>query len=343
MHRDLKLAAAQSEKEYKGAGTKVGIECWRIEKMKIKKQDPKTLGTFFSGDAYIVLNTYKIADSDKLNYNVHFWLGAECTQDEWTVAAYKTVELDDLLSDVPVQYREVQGFESPCFIKLFPEITILAGGIESGFNFVKPESYEARLLHVKGDRKNGGARVKEVKCEAASLNDGDTFVLDNGLMLWQWNGTSANHTEKQTANETIRALKDARNGKPKSNVLDGLEEDGDFWKLLGGKPAKIGAAIPDVKNVEFTKKVYRISDSTGTLQITPCATNSKSDLQSDDVFIVDCGQIVYVWIGSGASKQERKQCMHYASLYLEQEKRPPHTPVSRILEGAESMSFKQAF
>ena len=39
--------------------------------------------------------------------------------------------------------------------------------------------------------------------------------------------------------------------------------------------------------------------------------NLNSDMHST-VFIADTGKAVFVWIGSGASKDERKQAMGYA-------------------------------
>ena len=74
-----------------------------------------------------MLHTYKEDDSDTLKHNVHFWLGANTTQDEAGSAAYKTVELDDFLGQLPVQYRQVQACESKEFLELFPKITVLSG------------------------------------------------------------------------------------------------------------------------------------------------------------------------------------------------------------------------
>ena len=74
-------------------------------------------------------------------YDVHFWIGKYSTPDEYGTAAYKTVELDTLVSlniysfivhvqldDKPIQHREVMGHESELFKSYFPEIIQLEGG-----------------------------------------------------------------------------------------------------------------------------------------------------------------------------------------------------------------------
>ena len=56
-------------------------------------------------------------------------------------------------------------------------ITILEGGIESGFNRIEDDAYPKRLLHVKGGM---NTVVKSVPISWESLNSGDSFILDTG-------------------------------------------------------------------------------------------------------------------------------------------------------------------
>ena len=101
---------------FAGAGSKPGVECWRIEAMKPVKQ-PSADGKLYTGDSYIVLHTWEQKGSTHMN--VHFWIGAESSRDEAGAAALLTVELDQFLGDLPTQFRETQGSESNEFLQLF--------------------------------------------------------------------------------------------------------------------------------------------------------------------------------------------------------------------------------
>lgn len=70
-----------------------------------------TSGKFHSGDSYIVLKTIQ-TNSGKLEWHIHFWLGAESTKDEIGTAALKTIELDDSFGGAAIQHREVTHIPS---------------------------------------------------------------------------------------------------------------------------------------------------------------------------------------------------------------------------------------
>lgn len=147
------------------------------------------------------------------------------------VAAYKTVELDDLLQTLPVQHREVQGHESALFKSYFSPFIILNGGVESGFNHVKPQQFVPVLLQIKGKTK---LRVTQVERSYRSLNKGDSFVLDAGMKIFIWNGSKSGRTEQFRAAQIASHLKSLRSGKPEEIRLT-EEGNNEFWNLLGGR------------------------------------------------------------------------------------------------------------
>jgi len=126
LEKKTKKAAAETEEAWKGSGTKVGLQIWRIEKFHVVAWPVERYGKFFTGDCYIILRTYKKdPDKEKLSHDVHFWIGEQSTQDEYGTAAYKTVELDDHLDGDAAQHRELQGYESELFVSYFKKNRIL--------------------------------------------------------------------------------------------------------------------------------------------------------------------------------------------------------------------------
>ena len=115
--REVKKKSAETEPAWQKAAacTEPHLFIWRIEKFKVVEWPKEMYGKFYSGDSYIVLNIYKEDDSPELLYDIHFWIGKHSTQDEYGTAAYKTVELDTLMDDKPIQHREVEGHESDLF------------------------------------------------------------------------------------------------------------------------------------------------------------------------------------------------------------------------------------
>eukprot|EP00484_Ammonia_sp_Unknown_P025331 CAMPEP_0197048572 /NCGR_PEP_ID=MMETSP1384-20130603/23894_1 /TAXON_ID=29189 /ORGANISM="Ammonia sp." /LENGTH=381 /DNA_ID=CAMNT_0042480727 /DNA_START=99 /DNA_END=1244 /DNA_ORIENTATION=+ len=347
-HKQLRKDAAKKEKAWENVGQEKGIQIWRIEKFKVKHWPKDRYGEFYGGDSYIILHT-KENDEGKKSYDVFFWLGAETTQDEAGTAAYKTVELDDLLGDEPVQYREVQGNESKKFLGLFPKVTIMEGGVESGFRNVKPQDYKPRLMHVTGFKKH--VQVYQVPLKSENLNNSDAFVLDCGLTVFQFNGTKSSAWEKRKANAIVDELQASRHGKVKTTlIIDGIEDTGnplinDFWAYFGGRPKSIKEAEEEQKTPEYVLSLHHISDASGVMEINQVCSGKldKAKLDSNDAFLLDAGGSVFVWIGKGANKAEKREAMAYAVRYLSDQGRASNVPIARVMEGKEPSEFWSAF
>jgi gelsolin len=342
IEREVKKAAAEHEDQWKGLAGHVGLHIWRIEKFHVVPWPQNKYGQFFKGDSYIVLNGYKV--NDLIKYDVHFWLGSETTQDEAGTAAYKTVELDTLLDDAPIQHREVEGFESELFHSYFPQgIHLLAGGIESGFNHVSPETYSPRLLHLRGTFKS--VAVHQVPLEKSSLNSSDVFILDLGLKIIQWNGSKSNGAERIKGSQISHAINEERNGHASVAVVSEGDSDPDFWNSFGGEGPIAADFTPAIKLLESEPILSRLSDASGTLTFTEVARGqvSRNLLSSEDVFVLYSGSEIFAWVGKATSANEKKLAVEYAQQFLHAHNFPPHTPITRILEGAENSVFNNSF
>jgi gelsolin len=339
LERNVKKESASTEQAWKGAGTKVGLQIWRIEQFKVKAWPKEEYGKFYSGDSYIILNTYKIAGEDELKFDVHFWIGRESTQDEYGTAAYKTVELDTFLNDAPVQHREVQGHESELFQSYFKTITIMSGGAQSGFRQVTPEKYKPRLLHFSGLRRN--VVVNEVPLSKNRVKSDDVFILDLGLTIYQWNGAGSSKDERFKAGQFCQHLESERNGRAKAEVLDegSVDNAHEFFQAL--KEEDDEDEHFDAKDTQI--ELYRLSDASGalTFKLEKKGSVSKGDLDSKDVFVVDCKKSLFVWVGSDTSQGEKKNAMQYAHDYL-MKKEYPFIPVTCLKEGQVNKDFQTA-
>ncbi len=118
--------------------------------------------------------------------------------------------MDDFLGTLPVQYREIQGYETDLFLSYFPRFRVESGGVESGFRHVEPEKYRPRLLWIKSKGKT--ITIREVPISYTSLNSGDVFLLDYGRELYQWQGKTSSAQERFKASQLAAAIDSERKG-----------------------------------------------------------------------------------------------------------------------------------
>jgi len=341
----LRKETADSEKAWAGCGTKPGVEIWRIEKFKVVAWPAKEYGKFYDGDAYIILLTRKDKVSEALHWDIFFLLGKDCTQDEAGTAAYKTVELDSKLDGQAHQHREVEGSESKEFHSIFPHMHYMTGGIASGFHHVEKhkQDYVAKLLHVIKEKHS--TRMNHVPLSKDSMNNSGCFILDAGVKIYTYYGSSSNNFERNRAETVAVHMENERDGHAK--VTDYMDDEDGFWALLGGKgpikeehegpkkPSLNCATRSICEAVDHPAVLYRVTlDASSKPSFKEVGRkNFKSLLESSCVFLLDAEHQVFIWIGKEAPKEIGDEAMHGAMKYVHDSGRPISTPIKLFRQG----------
>jgi len=367
-HHDLRRKAAESEEAWKDCGQKAGVEVWRVEGWKVVplEKSKGKLGEFHKNDSYIILDTTKDRQG-RLHRKIHFWLGAETSIDKRGIAAYKTVELGDLFHGAPSQHREVMGYESEAFQKLFPKaIMYLEGGTASAFKHVKPEEYVPRLLQVR-QTKQKLMRVTELPLTIESFNHEDCFIVDAGLSIYPWFGDHANPHVKYKAALVANAIKAERFGRAKVYYQYGQE----LWGLVGRGNIKLSvtgeesAAAGDLTNYKIKdnadenemeldlafaveepvlfKLGCKDSDAPGLpdcdfAEVAKGSAIDKSLLDPADVLMLMAGPEsaeLLLWAGLEAPRMARLGSFGTAMKYVQENVMPDGTPVIMFKQGQE--------
>ena len=83
----------------------------------------------------------------------------------------------------------------------------------------------------------------------------------------------------------------------------------------------------------------RLTDAGGEMEFHHVASGNNMTrrvLDPNDVFIIDLGFHVFVWIGQRASRGERDLALGYAQCYMRAYDRPDYLHVDRVMDGGEN-------
>ncbi|KAG9346345.1 hypothetical protein JZ751_006656 [Albula glossodonta] len=268
------------------------------------------------------------------------------SRDEQVACAMLATQLDNFLGGDPIQHRQVQGYESPEFMSLFPRgISYKEGGVESGFR--RPSSGSGsipRLYQIKGKR---NIRAKEVELSWDSFNKGDCFILDLGE-----EEEKANIFEKQKVQEIAALIRDTeRHSKVRIMAVSEGEETPEMLKVLGPMPSLKGSTPEEDSQADASNSasLYKVSDATGSMKLTKVSEKSPFErdlLVRDDCFILDNGANgkIFVWKGSGANAEEKKEALKMADDFIQRMNYPRmKTQVEILPQDRERAIFKQFF
>lgn len=282
------------------------------------------------------------------------------------------------MNGLPVEYREVQGYESARFLSHFPRFLCLRGGVGTGFHHVSttPPPNTKKLYRITST----GIRlvVREVPPEGSSLIPGDAYVLDLGSKVWQLNTKGSVGKEKFKAAEFVQALVNDREGTSTISVFgastcytfgdadiltncnsnywifyvkdEGTHGVGTFLSELGLE--EIPSSVSSPSTPSHPKALFRLSDASGSVAFEAVDPPSQSSISSADAFLLDdisnpSAPAIYVWIGKESSLTERRLSVQYAQAYLyrhhaEGGRERLAVSIVKMMEGHESSGFLQA-
>ncbi|KAM4534393.1 villin-1 isoform 1-T1 [Odontesthes bonariensis] len=308
------------------------VKVWRIENLELAEVNPSTYGQFYGGDCYLVLYTYQ--RSNRQQYILYMWQGRHATKDEITACAYQAVSVDNKYNGAPVQVRVVMGKEPRHFLAIFKGKLIIYEGGTGRPGVVNPES-SSRLFQVKGTAELN-TKATEVIARSSSLNTNDVFLLKTDKTCFLWYGKGCSGDERIMG----RAVSDVLSRQDKQVVMEG-QEPADFWVALGGKAPYASDKRLQREELPHSPRLFECSNQTGRFKITELYDFAQSDLDEEDVMLLDTWEELFLWVGNSANEYETKEAWNSAQEYLSTHPagRDPDTPVIFIKQGHEPLTF----
>ncbi len=179
--------------------------------------------------------------------------------------------------------------------------------------------------------------------DPGAFGRGDCYLVDAGAKIYLWIGPKSSVDEKfLTAAAAVMSDTD-REGKADIDRIDGGNEPAEFKALFDDFHLTDEDTAGILRKVQLESheyklwKVHRTEDETFFAEV----PLNKDSLKSDDVFILDTWDDIFIWRGKGASARERFDANILARRY--DAERVGVQDIEIIEEGEEPEEFLKAF
>uniref|UniRef100_A0A3Q2XH97 Villin-like n=1 Tax=Hippocampus comes TaxID=109280 RepID=A0A3Q2XH97_HIPCM len=192
----------------------------------------------------------------------------------------------------------------------------------------------ARLFQVRGTNELN-TKATEVQARASSLNANDVFLLQSEHSCYLWYGKGCNGDERMMA----KAVADVLSKRDKQVVMEG-QEPAEFWLALGGK-APYASDKRSTEEPLHSPRLFECSNQTGRFRMTEVDDFAQSDLDEEDVMLLDTWEEIFLWLGNSANESETKEAWDCAREYLRTHPagRQQDTAVVAVKQGFEPPTF----
>lgn len=193
-----------------------------------------------------------------------------------------------------------------------------------------------RLYRVRGTSEEN-VHASQLIAQASNLESDDVFIVLTEEKTYIWQGKDSNEVEKELASAFVEKLAPGS----ESVVVEEGEEPEEFWEALGGKES-YGESFEENLRAIPEPRLFHARIVKGKVTVEEIDEFEQRDLNEDDVMILDAGTVVYLWVGNGATDDEKSKTFDAAQRYLHKVDRDD-TVIVAIEQGEEPDSFTSLF
>ncbi len=178
---------------------------------------------------------------------------------------------------------------------------------------------------------------------ANDFGDGDCYLIDAGSIIYLWCGSKATVDERFIGAVTSVWRDQDRKGVARLVTVEARSEPPEFLDLFGGT---INITDQDtegiLKKVILEKHEYKLFrlNIVGGVHLFIEVPRSKESLKSDDVYILDTFDQIYIWRGNSSTGREKFHAMLIARRY--DYERAGAQDIVLVEDGEETKEFLQA-
>lgn len=302
---------------------------------------PKRFGqVFHSENCYIIhYQTFASSNGASIKNILYLWIGRHCKQMDKTTGELFLTEMFDHFNTNVAQIRIHEGMEPPHFLQLFKGKLIILNGPDLSRKF--PSTF---ILKVVGNSSYTAKAIQVTSRTSHSPTDCYIIKAVSGT-VWVWCGHGSTGDSREMAKGIAGMV-----GEP-NIVMEGAEKE-EFFESVGEKclaQLKTTTHLSEISLGSAWDKsrvnLYLSSLIQGQIQLEQIFAFNQMDLTPENVFLLDAGSIIYVWLGSMADIVQ-KQAAWVIALHLISIHPIPRNltvPVAVIKQGHEPITFTGFF
>ncbi|XP_036143046.1 villin-1 [Monomorium pharaonis] len=291
---------------------------WKVELKEGMVQMEDDRGIYYAEACYVML--YKYGQGRRCRSIVYCWEGVHSIKVDRDAALTVACRLCEETNAQLV--KASQGREPSHLLQIYDgKLKILAGPHRNS----PPKKY---LVRVFGSTPYTSKAV-ERPLRASSLDSSAVFILFSGAPV-VWCGGKSTGDARQTSRRLA-----PRNA---PLIAEGKEDD-DFWAELGGR-GTYGTEAEEVGE-ELNKHLFQCRTENGLFVGEQILGFRQNSLVPEAVWLLDAGDVIWVWIGKFSNPKTLQECIEDATIYLYTHPagRNRNTTISVIKQGLEPATF----